>query len=77
MANETIDSNKEGGEKENELTSMHLCFIGGLLVESIKAFQADLLLNYDNAQKIVVRATFIRMMELREKFEHAATVLAA
>ncbi len=50
----------------------HLCYLGGVLAESIKNFRSDLLSNLGRpASVIMARPSFLRIMELTESLEQA------
>lgn len=50
----------------------HLCYLGGLLSESIKNFRSDLLADLDKPASVTIsKPAFLRMMELTESFERA------
>jgi hypothetical protein len=70
MSNEPTSSKKSG--TENDITVIHLFYIGGLLVEGMKNFHHDLITNCLFAPDVLTRATYIRMTELRDKFEAMA-----
>lgn len=57
-----------------ELAHQHLSYAGGLLVESIHSFHHDMLKNCRFAADIFSRPTYVRMIELREKFEQTALI---
>lgn len=55
-----------------EVSINHLCYLGGVLSESIKNFRSDLLADLDRpASAIISRPSFSRMMELTESLEQA------
>ena len=57
-----------------ELATMHLFYLGGLLIEGMKNFHTELVINCRS--DIVRSATYLRMSELRDKFESAALINA-
>jgi len=65
-----MSNNHEG--KDHRLASIHLFYLGGLLVEGMKSFHQDILMNYRSAGDVIGRATYQRMVDLRDKFEQAA-----
>jgi hypothetical protein len=67
-----VDMNVE--KKNNEVESMHLSYIGGLLTESIRSFHNDMLTNCRFSSEIFCRASFVRMMELKDRFDQAALI---
>ncbi len=57
---------------DDDLTRKHLLYLGRLLIEAIKEFHTDTLGNFKFAPELTNRPTYLRVMELRDKYEQAA-----
>lgn len=66
----------EMNAKDDPIANMHLFYLGGLLVEGLKNLHNDILINCRFAPDLLSRAPYVRVMELREKFEQAALLEA-
>ncbi len=50
----------------------HLCYLGGVLAESIKNFRRELLAGLDRPASVIMSSpSFLRIMELTESLEQA------
>lgn len=69
---DTVELKKDS----RDVDIIHLYYIGGLLMESMKNFHDDLIMNCKFAPEVVSRQSYLRMSELRDKFETTALLQA-
>lgn len=62
-------------DRLDQATTVHLFYLGGLLVEGLKNFHEDLTKNYKQAHEVLGRLSYIRVTELTSKFETAALLV--
>ncbi|HJY23587.1 MAG TPA: hypothetical protein VJ279_11910 [Hanamia sp.] len=61
-------------KNNDDIATMHLSFLGGKLAEGITQFHHDIATNYRYASEIITRLSFVRLLELRDKFQQAASL---
>lgn len=65
----------ENQKSSDGLAPMHIFYIGDLLINGIKDFHKDLL-SCKCAPEVLALATYVRMIQLGEKFEQAMILSA-
>ena len=59
----------------NEMATIHLFYLGGLLVEAFNNLHKDVLANCPNASEILTLSSYMRVVELKDKFEDSALLM--
>lgn len=58
-------------DRNSELAALHVGYISALLVESLKKFEKDLLINFESGPAIIKMTAYLLIVELRDKLEKA------
>lgn len=61
--------------QHDQVTTLHLFYLGGLLIEGLSNFHEDIISNYKNVHEIAGRLSYVRVLELKSKFEQAVLLV--